>query len=134
MIAKTSEAALATCNKTDVDSYCGMFCREVRPADISDANARSAELRKSKRWLESRFSAKCASAEWNTPKKFRHDTPTAVLGRETGQKRKADFGIICVRLAGLAISHFNRSLLRNRLGPAPKGCLRAEGCYDGAFF
>ena len=89
VIAKTSEAALATCNKTDVDSYCGMFCREVRPADISDANARSAELRKSKRWLESRFSAKCASAEWNTPKKFRHDTPTAVLGERNRSEKES---------------------------------------------
>ena len=91
VIAKISEAALKSCKKSDKDSCCGMFCREVRPADISNNSARAAGLRRSKEWLQSGFSAQCAPADWNTPKKFRRDTPTAALGKQSGEKRKVDF-------------------------------------------
>ena len=59
-----------------------------------------------KRWLETRFAAKSASAEWNTPKKFRLDTPTADLARKSGEKRKADFE----HEAALVTKHHMRAL------------------------
>ena len=73
VIAKTAEAALRSCKKTDVDTYCGNFCRQVRPVDTSNPDARQTQLRKATAWLETRFNGGQSSADWNTPKKFRRD-------------------------------------------------------------
>ena len=37
-------AALLRCSKSDMDTYCGNFCMQVRPDDNSDPDARRAQL------------------------------------------------------------------------------------------
>lgn len=90
-IARSAEAALHNCSKSDVDAYCGNFCRQVRPDDASNPDARRRQLQTSMTWLQTRFGCNQMSAEYNTPKKFRQDTPTAEAGRLSGQKRKAEW-------------------------------------------
>lgn len=40
VIAKTAEAALLSCSKSDTDTYCASFCRQIRPIDTSNPDAR----------------------------------------------------------------------------------------------
>mmetsp|Transcript_62135 Transcript_62135/g.189725 ORF Transcript_62135/g.189725 Transcript_62135/m.189725 type:complete len:422 (-) Transcript_62135:102-1367(-) len=89
--ARIAQAALHACNKTDSDTFCGNFCKQVWPQDTSDADARRAQLAASKGWLRRIFGSHKDGAEWNTPKKYRGNTPTALSGRTEGRKRKAEF-------------------------------------------
>ena len=45
-VARSAEAALRSCSKSDVDTYCGNICRQVRPADTSNPDARRRQLQK----------------------------------------------------------------------------------------
>mmetsp|Transcript_91241 Transcript_91241/g.294972 ORF Transcript_91241/g.294972 Transcript_91241/m.294972 type:complete len:383 (-) Transcript_91241:232-1380(-) len=88
--ARIAEAAVDSCQKSDADAYCGNFCRQMWPADLSDADARSAQLAQSRQWLRGSFGADAGGAEWNTPKKYRKDTPTAESGAKEGRKRRSE--------------------------------------------
>lgn len=105
-IANTSEKALKSCNKSDVDTFCGNFCKQVRPTDYSDPDGRRDHLSRSFEWLEKRFGGGDSTAEWNTPKRYRRNTPTAFLGRESGEKRKAEFET----MTSMATKHHVRAL------------------------
>ena len=37
VMARIAEAAILACHKTDMDTFCGNFCRQVWPEDASDA-------------------------------------------------------------------------------------------------
>lgn len=91
VIAKTAEAATQSCHKTDKDTFCASFCRELSWADASEPEAREAQLAASQRWLTNEFGCECGEAAWNPAKGFRTDTPTAEAGRAKGTKRKPDF-------------------------------------------
>lgn len=91
MIARIAEAALSACTKSDKDTFCANYCRQLWPEDASDENARCSQLAKSRQWMRSLFGSDEEGAEWNTPKKFRSDTPTALSGKKEGCKRKAEF-------------------------------------------
>jgi len=91
VIAKIAEAAMMACNKSDKDTFCANFCRQVYPQDTSDPDARRRHGMTAKTWLRQVFTGD-EVMQWNTPtKKARNDTPTAELGRLSGQKRKANF-------------------------------------------
>merc|ERR1712039_245381 len=95
VIAKIAEAAMAACNKSDKESFCANFCRQVYPTDTSDQDARTRKCSAAKTWLQQVFTGDEVN-QWNTPtKRPRTDTPTANFGRCSGQKRKADFAGDC---------------------------------------
>ena len=64
---------------------------QVMPQDRSNPDARCQQLSKAKVWLRSIFGSSQNGAEWNTPKKFRTETPTAESGKKAGHKRKHEF-------------------------------------------
>lgn len=90
-IAKIAEAALQSCNKSDQDTFCANFCRSCRLVDMSDPDAQQKQLEVSQQWLHNDFCAKDASADWNTPKRFRESTPTAREGTLSGEKKRRVF-------------------------------------------
>lgn len=90
-IAKIAEAALQSCNKSGQDTFCANFCRSCRLVDMSDPDAQQKQLEVSQQWLHNDFCAKDASADWNTPKRFRESTPTAREGTLSGEKKRRVF-------------------------------------------
>ena len=101
-IVGTSEKALFVA--VDLESRFDLF--EVYTRAVADVNLAVLIVHVVDELMPPRFAAKCASAEWNTPKKFRLDTPTADLARKSGEKRKADFE----HEAALVTKHHMRAL------------------------
>eukprot|EP00439_Symbiodinium_sp_Y106_P014745 s6370_g2.t1 len=86
LIAKTSEAALSACTKSDENSFCANFVKQLGFTDSSDGDAKVKQLALSRTWLQHDFGLLSSDASWNKPKAHRHDTPTAMEGRSNGLK------------------------------------------------
>lgn len=89
VMARIAEMAMRECTRTDLNAFAHGFCIRALP-EVAQTGEAAKYQDQSMQWIRDDFGY-TSDASWNTPRKAKTATPTAIDGQASGQKRKAEF-------------------------------------------